>query len=476
MQLRHLLDRSDVPDVRIRGLTCDSRQVRPGDLFIAYRGGSFDGHDYVNEATQKGAVAILGERPAPTNFPIPWVHLDRIAQERGAIAARYFGYPAKDVQMIGVTGTNGKTSVSYGSANLLPSTACVGTIGWGIPPALCTSALTTQDPISMQQTLAALRQRNIERAVAEVSSHALDQRRVDDVNFDCAVFTNLSRDHLDYHPSMDDYARAKFLLFERDELHCGIVNIDDPFGVKIAQHLKSRDLRCLTYGTQQSSDLGWGSVHYGSEGIRGTWNGSFGDAEFSIPFVGEAYLYNAAAMLLVAMYCGMDFSDAVERMHDMRQIPGRMEYLSPPGIASVVLDYAHTPDALRTALGAVRMHTSGRVFCVFGCGGNRDQGKRPEMGRIAQEGADYVVVTSDNPRRENPQAIIDDICTGFVGDWDFHMTVDRTEAIRYALNNAMPDDTVLVAGKGHERYQDIEGVRHPYSDRAAIQCILGERV
>lgn len=475
MLLNELLERADVPCVVAGGLTSDSRSVRPGDVFVAYKGRDFDGHDFVEEAVQRGAVAVCAENPVGDALPVPWIQVSDLANRRGALAARFYGHPSREMQTIGVTGTNGKSSVAYGTASLLESTACIGTIGWGIPPFLCSSTLTTVDPITMQHVMADLLRRNVRRAVVEVSSHALSQDRVDELRISCAVFTNLTRDHLDYHSNMEDYGRAKFRLFERTELQTGIVNIDDPFGKEIEEHLRERGIDCYTFGETSRADLHWRDVEFTEKGIRGRWISPWGTTRFSIPYRGSMYLFNAAAMLLIAVHCGMDFQEAVSRMHSAVQIPGRMEYVSKTGMPALVLDYAHTPDALRAALDAVRSHTSGRVVCVFGCGGDRDQGKRSEMARVAQSLADYVVVTSDNPRFEDPLQIIEEIRQGLSRKDAHFEEPDRTKAIAHAIGSAEKEDTVLVAGKGHERYQEIQGVRHPYSDRATIQTLLGMR-
>lgn len=476
MQLRELLSRDDVPSIVVGGISSDSRSIRPGDLFVAYRGGEFDGHDFVDEAVKRGAVAVCAERAEQNGCSIPWIQIKDVERTRGSLAAKFYGYPARSMHVAGVTGTNGKSSVAYGSACLLDSTACIGTIGWGKPPGLCPSALTTLDPIALQANFRALVKRGIGQAVMEVSSHALDQDRVNDIAISCAVFTNLTRDHLDYHQSMQEYSDAKFKLFERSELKCGIVNVDDPLGRRIARHLTQQDTRCLKYGLASDADLRWTNVEYKSNGIRGTWLSPWGRKDFFIPYVGEMYIANAAAMLLVASYFGMDFQEAVEKMETAPQIPGRMEFFFESGLPSTVLDYAHTPDALRSALEAVRSHTTDRIVCVFGCGGDRDKGKRPEMARIAQELADFVVVTSDNPRNEPPMDIISDICEGFEEPAQFFVEPDRAKAIEFAVSHAQSGDTVLVAGKGHERYQEVGNLRMPYSDRAAIQKVIGVRI
>ena len=472
MLLSRLLDNRNVPETLVSGITSDSRSVRPGDLFLAYRGRQFDGHDFVGEAIARGAAAVVAENSKPMELQVPWVQLKNVAHRTGELAAKFYGYPTRKMDLVGVTGTNGKSSVAFGTACLVEATACIGTLGWGVPPSLCSSSLTTFEPAFMHQCAAKLAKNEVKRAVVEVSSHALDQGRVDDIPFSCAVFTNLTRDHLDYHGNMEHYRNAKFRLFKRPELQRAIVNLDDELGKRIACYLSHHAVECHTYGSSSNADLQWRDVHFNSKGLQGRWFGQWGEAEFQIPFWGEMYLANAAAMLLSAVYYGVEFKEAVERMRTLRQVPGRMEVISHSGTSTAVLDYAHTPDALRNALLALRQHTQGRLVCVFGCGGNRDRGKRSEMGRIAQEIADYVVVTSDNPRDEDPQQIIDQICEGMPSNSIHSAILNRTEAIFHAFAESGPSDTILVAGKGHERYQEVLGIRHPYSDRAVIQKIL----
>ncbi len=472
MLLSEILNRSDVPTVDVTGISSDSRCVCPGDLFIAYRGARFDGHSFVQDALQAGAVAICGEEGHPSSFPIPWIQEDNLAVRQAEFAMRFFRHPSRQLNVIGVTGTNGKTSVVYGIANLLDSTALMGTLGWGLPNALEESTLTTMGPVDLHRSLGQLVERDVKRVAIEVSSHALTQDRVRGVEFDGAVFTNLTRDHLDYHKSMRNYADAKMKLFEQLKLRYSVINVDDEFGRVIVDRLRRRNIKCLTYGSSSDAVLSWSEIRHTSKGLSGQWLSPWGCEEFDLPYYGSMYVANAAAILLTALCNDYEFNEAVAQMRTLPPVPGRMEYFKRPGRLTVVIDYAHSPDALRHALVAARAHAQGRVFCVFGCGGDRDAGKRSEMGRIAEMLADRVYLTSDNPRSETPEAIIDDILQGIAKLDSVVVELDRAHAIQLAIEAATPRDVVLIAGKGQERFQEIQGQRIPCDDRKTVEDTL----
>lgn len=472
MLLGEILKRSDVPKVEISGITNDSREVSSGDLFIAYRGGQFDGHSFVQDALHAGAVAICAEIDRPPDFPIPWIKETDIAQRQAEFAARFHAFPSRHLDIIGVTGTNGKTSVAFGIANLLDTTAFMGTLGWGLPSALEETALTTLGSIALQRSLSQLIESEFRTVAMEVSSHALAQGRVNCVEFDGAVFTNLTRDHLDYHRSMRNYADAKMKLFDQSDLRYGIVNQDDEFGRIISDRLRKRNVKCMTYGTSSSADLSWSGVRHTSKGLCGRWLSPWGNEEFFLPYYGSMYVANTAAILLTSLCNDQNFTDVVTQMRSLPPVPGRMEFLKRDGRITVVIDYAHTPDALRHALVAVRAHAQGRVYCIFGCGGDRDVGKRPEMGRIAEILADQVYLTSDNPRNESPDAIADDILQGIAEPDSVVVELERETAIQLAIEAASPGDVVLVAGKGRERFQEVQGQRIPINDFATVENIL----
>ena len=472
--LRWLLDDRAAPDVAIAGLACDSRRVQPGDAFIAYRGGAVDGHDFAAQAAAAGAVAVISERPVEVG--VANVVTADVGQRLGALGRRFHRHPSGELAVIGITGTNGKTTVAYQLARLLDG-AYIGTLGWGRPPALCASTLTTADPLTLQAQLRALKERGADAVALEASSHALDQGRVDAIDFAAGVFTNLSRDHLDYHGSMQRYAAAKRRLFER-ALRIGVVNVDDAVGRAIAAAMPS-SMERVEVGRQAA--LRWANVSYQAAGIAGTWITPWGRAEFSLPgFFGEFSLYNAGCALGVCCALGMPLADAAAAMARLSGVPGRMQLVARS--PAVAVDYAHTPDALRAALGAARAHLdasgrsggkAGKVIVVFGCGGDRDRGKRAQMGQAAEAGAELVIATSDNPRGEAPERILDDIAAGFRQPAAALRISDRHEAIAAALARAAGNDIVVLAGKGHEQYQEIGGRRMPYSDAAVVRDMLG---
>ena len=461
----------DGGDTVVTGLAVDSRQVEPGDLFLARAGALHDGHEHVPEAVNRGAVAVCSERPVRTS--VPNVVLPDLRLRLGAVAARFFDDPSAELDCIGVTGTNGKTSIAWLCAAALPDAAFVGTVGWGIPPRLCPSALTTADPVVLQERLRHLAAGGARRVALEASSHALDQGRVADVRFDVAVFSNLTRDHLDYHGTMERYAAAKRKLFEAPSLSAAVVNIDDPMGRDLADALS---IETVTYGGGADAAVSWSDIAWRPDGVEGRWRSPWGSAPFHLPLFGDFSLHNAAAALATACVLGEDFRDVVARMADARPVPGRMERVAgPPNGPTVIVDYAHTPDALGAALAATRRHFTGRLTCVFGCGGNRDRGKRPLMAAAAEAGADDVILTSDNPRDEPPGAIVEDTLAGFEHPAKAAVEIDRTRAIRLAIERGAAQDVVLIAGKGHERHQEVAGERIPHSDVETARAILSDR-
>lgn len=474
MLLNELLHRDDVPRVKITGVTSDSRNVDQGDLFLAVRGRSYDGFDFIDDAIEKGAAAICAERLVLDRKQVPCVVNCDLGSRIGHIAARFYGYPAQALSCTGITGTNGKSSIAHMAATIIPDSSCIGTLGWGVPPHLHETSLTTLDPVSLQRNLGAIRDNGSKRVFLEVSSHALDQGRADELKFDCAVFTNLTRDHLDYHRSMDAYARAKQRLFERVELNRAVINIDDDFGNALARLTRQRRIECLTYGTSAKADLRWFDVQYRADGVEGCWVTPWGEVPFELPFYGDGYLANATVVLALARLAGLDPLSIEKKMRQLESVPGRMDLRSFPSSPRVVVDYAHSPAALENALASLRKHiVSGKLICVFGCGGDRDKGKRSQMGAISEKYADVTVVTNDNPRSESPSQIVDNILSGVSNLDSFIIELNRSEAIQLALNEVDTDGLVLVAGKGNETYQEIETGRVPYSDLDTVDKLLG---
>ncbi len=458
--------------VPVTGIASDSRRVAPGDLFLACAGAVSDGHDHVAEAVCRGAVAVCSERRVPV--PVPNVVMADLRVRQGELAARFFDDPSAGLTCIGVTGTNGKTSITHFCAALLPDAACIGTVGWGTPPDLCPSTLTTASAVTLQRRLRRLAARGCRHVALEASSHALDQGRVADMRIDIAVFSNLTRDHLDYHGDMAAYAAAKRKLFEMPTLSAAAINVDDPWGRALAAELAVETLR---YGAAADADISWSDIAYGPRGITGRWRSPWGDAALQLPLYGPFSVANAAAAVAAACLAGEPFPAVVDRLASLRSPPGRMQRIEPPGGAGpvAIIDYAHTPAALAAALDATRHHFGGELVCVFGCGGERDRGKRALMAAAAERGADRVLVTSDNPRGEPPLAIIKDILAGFEQPADVICEADREAAIGLAIGAASAGDVVLIAGKGHERHQEVAQARLPHSDRAAVQAAFGLR-
>ena len=467
MDLRQLLGDANAPAVPLSGLCCDSRQAHQGDLFIAYRGGEFDGHEFIPEALAAGAVAVISERPmagAFVNVVVP-----DVSRRLGELGRRFYGAPSKRLDVVGVTGTNGKTSVAFNIARILAHGAYIGTLGWGRPPQLRPSPLTTGNPIALQAQLRAVECRGAKAAALEVSSHALAQGRVDAVDFAVGVFTNLSRDHLDYHGSMQRYGDAKKRLFQRP-LRLAAVNVDDPLGRDIVADLGAT---MPVVGFGRDAALRWSDVAYAADGIHGVWHTPWGRSAFSLPaFFGEFSVYNAAAAVAACCGLGMSLADVVAALGRLTGVPGRMQQVSRR--PTVLVDYAHTPDGLRAALTAVRSHLTGagRLLVVFGCGGDRDRGKRPLMARQAEAHADVVIATSDNPRHEDPERILDDVVAGFTDASTVHRIADRRQAIATALDLAGADDIVLLAGKGHETYQEVAGEKRLFRDADTVRELL----
>jgi len=480
------VDSVEPDETSLRGIAMASGDVVSGGLFMAVAGSVGHGMAYVDEAIAKGASLIAWE-PTPDldasaairqceAAGVPVVAIPELARHAGAIAARYYGEPAASLRIIGVTGTDGKTSVAHGIATLLEAlgqpTALMGTLGWGRVGQLQTDTLTTADAVTLQQRFAVLRDAGVRAVAMEVSSHALAQHRVDAVPFDTAVLTHLGRDHLDYHGSLAAYRAAKRRLFTRPGLRRQVLNIDDELGAELAGAVDVPGDR-VTYGHAETADLQLLSAVPGSSGLTLTarmygahWTGE-------LALIGPFNAMNALATL-GAVLDGEPVETAAEALTRLRPVPGRMERFIAPGRPLVVVDYAHTPGALEAALQGVRPHTRARLICVFGCGGDRDRGKRALMGEVASRLADAIILTNDNPRSEAPDAIIADIREGWRSGTPCQVEPDRHAAIRQAIATAGPNDTILVAGKGHEDTQVIgQRVSH-FSDRESVDALLAE--
>ena len=480
MKLADLLNDmvNGVPNVVVSGLCLDSRIVQAGEVFVALQGSAQHGIRHAAQAISHGAVAVVyepfGADPELIKaLPAPTVAIGDLNRKIGEIAARFYGQPSRALNVIGVTGTNGKTTCSQLIAQALPACGVIGTMGWGDVGNLQATANTTPDAVAVQQILSAFVKQGKRAAAMEVSSHGLHQGRVNSVAFKGAVFTNLSRDHLDYHGSMAEYLQAKLTLFKTPELQFAAINLDDPSGADVLQSLSS-SVQAWTYSATgkrapNTESVVAENIVHSAAGIAfdAVWREQRQRAEAAL--VGSFNLDNLLAVLCVLLATGSSFSTAVAQLAKLQAIAGRMEKFGGNGKPTVFVDYAHSPDALEKVLKAVK--NQNRLRVVFGCGGDRDKGKRPQMGRIAETWADHVVVTDDNPRSEASTAIIGDILSGCQSQ---KITVinDRTLAINTAIQQADPDDCVLVAGKGHENYQEINGIKLPFSDVAVVKQAL----
>lgn len=484
MSLRALLTgiaADDVPDIVVSGLADDSRQVRDGALFLAAAGLQRHGLEFADQAVAAGAVAIAYEPGSAFPAPPDAIAVPDLARRRGRIAARFYEQPSRRMRVCGVTGTNGKTTTVHllARASRLLGFKCahMGTLGFGLSEPLTPSSLTTPDVVTVHRRLAFLLKQDALHVAMEVSSHALDQGRVDDVNFDTAVFTNLSRDHLDYHKSLRDYARAKQKLFAWPNLRHAVINLDDEVGARTAKALPP-GVELTAVGDDAVSSrraAHWfraESVKAHDRGLDVEVVSSYGSTSIRSPLLGAFNSSNLLQALGVLVSWGAPLEQAASALGTVASPAGRMETHGGESAPLVVIDYAHTPDALANALRALRDHCRGRLVCVFGCGGDRDRGKRSLMAAAA-EAADHCVVTDDNPRHEDPQGIVDDIVAGFSSDASYEVCRDRAQAVSDAVASCQSGDVVLVAGKGHEAVQIVGSTRVPMADQDLVRDALG---
>lgn len=488
--------------VKLTRLVTDSRQIRPSDTFLAYHGERQDGRKFIPDAIRAGANAVLWEPHGFTWNPdwrVPNLAVPRLKARSGLIASHVYGDPSHKLWVIGVTGTNGKTSCSHWIAEALTrigrKSVIIGTLGIGFPGNLEPTTNTTPDAVFIHEQMAGFLKQGAAGVAMEVSSHALEQGRVNGVAFDLALFTNLSRDHLDYHGSMQAYSEAKARLFHVAGIRHAILNLDDAFGRELLARLADSGVPVMGYGFEEA---GWREAReqgvpmvkgrdlkIGSRGIAFEVDSPWGRAALTSSMIGRFNAANLLACVATLIASETPLEEAVAALAQATPAPGRMEQLGGGGAPLVVVDYAHTPDALEKALLTLREviadSESGsrnpqpatrnpQLICVFGCGGERDRGKRPLMGEVASRLADRVIVTSDNPRGENPRHIIDEIIAGIRAN--YHVEEDRAAAISRALAEARSADVVLIAGKGHEAYQEIAGVKLPFSDREVARLAL----
>lgn len=478
-------------NVKISRLVTDSRAVQSGDTFVAYPGEKADGRLFIAEAIARGANAVIWEAHNfdwDAGWAVANLGVADLRHKAGWLADAVYGTPSERLWMVGVTGTNGKTSTSHWIAQALNSSArkcaLIGTLGNGFAGQLQASVNTTPDAIRVHGLLADYLHEGAQAVVMEVSSHALAQGRVNGVRFDVAMLTNLSRDHLDFHGDMTSYAAAKRRLFEWQELKYAVLNLDDVYGAELAEQQAGGAVEVIGYGLSDAAlnlaqRLGLRMV-YGNllemngHGSQLAVHSSWGGMRLNSKVVGRFNAENILGALAVLLVSGVAMDAAVESLSRVESVSGRMQRLGADHQPTVIVDYAHTPDALEKVLQALREVSAGcggKLWCVFGCGGDRDRGKRAMMGLVAEKLSDCCIVTSDNPRSENPQSIIAEIVGGMRGK-SHEIIADRAEAIQRAISCAKQEDTVLIAGKGHEEYQEINGIRHPFSDVIVAQQAL----
>lgn len=473
--------------VAISSMTLDSRKVSPGCLFVAIKGHAVDGRQFIPTAIEQGASAVVAQSDENNKqgsikliHLVPVVYIDQLAEKLSEIAGRFYRAEQRTMQLVGITGTNGKTTISQiiaQWATLLDTPAGVmGTTGNGLLTDLKPALNTTGSPIEIQQTLSELESVGAKLTALEISSHGLVQNRVNALSFDVAVFTNLSRDHLDYHGDMENYAEAKKLLFTSHQPTHSIINADDAVGcawLKEMPHAVSVSLNQESVSFHAGKKVFATSVTYSTEGIQLSLSSDWGDAALSVPLIGAFNASNILVAFATLLSLGYDIKKLAEAAPKLTAVIGRMELFSSESKAKVVVDYAHTPDALEKAIQALRVHCDGKLWCIFGCGGDRDTGKRPMMAAIAEQQADVIILSDDNPRSEDPTIITKDMLSGLKEPKSAYVIHDRFEACQFALSQADKKDIILLAGKGHEDYQVLSNKTIHYSDRESAQKLLG---
>jgi len=479
-------------EITIRGLSLDSRSTQEGDLFFAVRGLQQHGLTHGSQAVANGAAAIAWESSSDVNendLPdqVPCAEIANLQNKLGYICQRFYRNPSAKMNVIAVTGTDGKTSVSQFIAQTLhglkEQCGVVGTLGYGVYPEFNNASHTTPDAVRMHGLLNDFHVNNIKNSVLEASSHGLQQGRLNGVEIDTAVFTNLGRDHMDYHVSMQDYFNSKRLLFQMATLKNAVINIDDDAGLRLVQEFSSK-INVITYsihGNKFANNAFVNANHIKCQSGVTTFSveSSFGDAATQTRLVGEFNISNLLAVTACMLVSEFKFDQVIKVIGSLQTVSGRMDFIEPVGLENktspaVVIDYAHTPQALSNVLSVLKQQCTGKLWCVFGCGGNRDQGKRKLMAQAVEEMADVAIITDDNPRFEDPQGITDEIESGFSAAAKYHLLHDRREAIEYAIQQAQPADIVLIAGKGHETVQIINNEQLPFDDRQIAQDALQE--
>lgn len=460
--------------MKISGIACDSRKVKPGNVFVCITGYETDGHKYAKTAVENGAVAVVAEHDLPT-VDVPCVIVDNTRKAMSEMAATFYDYPYKKFKLIGITGTNGKTTTTYLIKSILEHLGKkVGLIGTNqnmIGDMIMETSRTTPDSLELMQLFDMIASHNVDYVVMEVSSHALALDRVTACTFDVGAFTNITQDHLDFHKTMEEYLAAKSILF--NICNTGVVNKDDARSGYIIENARCRNT--ITYGINQDCDLKASNIILNEDGVKFDVNYGGMEEHVDLPIPGEFSVYNALTAIGCCMAENIPLDLAVDGLHSAKGVKGRIEIVRTPGTNyTVIIDYAHTPDGLLNVINAIRGFAKGRIVTLFGCGGDRDASKRPIMGKIAGELSDFCIVTSDNPRTEDPEKIIKQVVEGVKQtDCDYEVITNRFSAIEYALDHAKKNDIILLAGKGHETYQVLGKDTIKFDEREIVQKLLG---
>jgi UDP-N-acetylmuramoyl-L-alanyl-D-glutamate--2,6-diaminopimelate ligase len=473
------LDVNGSRDPEIEGIAYDSRQVKPGWLFVAVSGHRIDGAEFVTEALSNGAVAVVSENQLELGSGVVHVQVPRARRALAEIANAYYGDLSRQMNVVGITGTNGKTTTGFMIRDILRDggflPGLLGTVAYEIGERSIPASRTTPEAPDIHSMFQQMKEAGCDSVVMEVSSHAIALHRVHGIDFNTSVFTNLTQDHLDYHKDMDTYFNVKAKLFqtlEKKHDHSAVINIDDPWGRKLIDERKLQ-ANVVSYGFNERAMVCASDARLDASGTRFEVCTPWGDARVCLQLLGRFNIHNALAALAVGGLAGIDLQRMAKSLENIRAIPGRLELVSNRKGKKVFVDYAHTDDALKNVLTTLREICKGKLVVVFGCGGNRDRGKREKMGRMAAELADHSIVTSDNPRGEDPGAIAGDIIGGFDDQDQFAVVLDRREAIEKGIRLTGRKDILLVAGKGHETYQEIRGTIVPFDDRETVRELIG---
>ena len=471
----------DFEDISVFDLKLDSRKINAGDLFVALKGTQDNGLAYVESAKSRGAAAVVTDAQnisveVTSEFGIPVIEVPKLREHLGEIAGRFFGQPSKYINLVGITGTNGKTSccqfIAQALSGLGVQCGVIGTLGYGHFTSLRDIGHTTPDAITLQRILVELLSEEFPIVAMEVSSHGLDQGRANGVLFNTAIFTNLTRDHLDYHGDMESYGESKARLFKAPGIEQAIINIDDSFGCELAAKVAD-GITVYRYALDdQTADVSVSNIQVSERGLHAVLRSPWGKGIITSSLLGRFNLSNLLAVFTFLCSQGVVVDQALAAVADVKTADGRMQSFGGGGFPLVVVDYAHTPDALAAALTTLKEICQGKLWCVFGCGGNRDQGKREIMGMYAEELADEVVLTNDNPRQEAPEDIVLAIKVGMRSPEKVHVELNRASAIQLAITQAQAGDVVLIAGKGHENYQEIGGARTAFNDGEQVKQAL----